>query len=225
MKNKIIDKWESIPEFVLGNASMLFNGIYLPKGSYLNVHSVDLIQFAFRGNNNPRVLLRSPEWKLYELELVINKYERVVPELNFSSAKLVFNDNKERHSSRRALEGIVTGRPIDEVTISGFDVFYLKESGEDHFTDFEFYDERDKINSVKYDIDVDCGILVNLSNGNSVYMDYNVNHGSYNVFFGREELILNHAYLKTQWFDYPVKVNSIKDWKRRKTVLKPAQRK
>ncbi len=216
MANKIIDKWESIPNHVLNNDELLFNGIYIPKGAYLSVHSVDLIQFGFRGMANPRILLRNSNWdNLYELELKIKPYERVVPELDFSSAKLEFNDYGERHASRRALEGIVTGNTMDNVTIKGFDIFCLKEAGEDHYTDFEEYDGTDPVIQVKYEIDVDCAIMTKLSDGKCIYCHYNVGHEGYEVLFGTEDLILDKAYLKTHWFDYPMKDNSLREWKKR----------
>ena len=216
MKNRIIDKWESIPEFVLNNEEMLFNGIYIPKGSWLNVHNSELIQFGFRGMNNPKILLKSPKWNLYELELQIKPYERVIPELIFSSTKLDFKDWGEKYISRKTLEGIVTGTSNKNVKIIDFEVFYLKEKGTEQYTDFEYYNERDKIISVNYDIDVDCGILTKLSNNKCVYFDYNAGHEIYNVFFGKEELIIKNAYMKTHWFDYPVTGNELKIWKKRK---------
>ena len=217
MKNRIIDKLDSFPKFVVGNPKLLFNGLYIPKGSYLTVHSIDLLQFGFRGSNNPKVLLRNKDWKLYELELNVSKYERIVPELDFSSLKMSFIDSKEKFASRRALEGTVTGRTKDEVNLVKIDVFSLEEEGEDYYTDIDDDDQEVKV-PIKYQINVDCAILITLSNSKCIHMEYCVNHEGYTVFFGNEELILKNAYLKTHWFDYPRRLENVKKWKRRTLI-------
>ena len=219
MKNRIVNKWNSVPTFVVGNPNILFNGLYVPKGSYLTVHGKNLLQFGFRGNNNPKVLLRNKDWKLYELELDITKYERIVPELDFSSLKMSFIDAKEKFASRRELEGTVTGRTLDEITLVKIDVFSLEEDGSDCYTDIDDNDNEVKI-PIQYQINVDCAILITLSNAKCIYMEYNLNHEGYTVFYGDEELILKNAYLKTHWFDYPDRIENIKKWKRRNLVNK-----
>lgn len=217
MKNQVIDKWESIPNFILNNDKMLFNGIYIPKGSYLTVHNSDLISFGFRGNNNPKVLLRSPNWHLYELEFKTKSYEHVVPELNFASAKFEFHDYEEKHVSRRVLEGIVTGVSKDPVSIVEFEIYFLKESGIEEYTDYEYFDERDKQISVEYDIDVDCAIMTKFSHEKCLYITYNAGHENYSVFFGTEKLIKEKIFIKTHWFDSQKvsQQNNFRTWKKR----------
>jgi hypothetical protein len=214
MNHQLIDKWEAVPSFVLDNEKILFNGIYVPKGAYLTVHDRELIQFGFRGAHNPRILLRSPDWKLYDLELKVKPYENVIPGLAFSSAKLVFNDWKEQHASRKTLEGIVTGSPTENVHITGFEVFYLKASGEASPHDHEEDDEMEA-SPIQYDIDVDCAIMTRLSNEKAVYFEHQAGHEAFSVFFGREEYILEKIYPKTHWFDYPADPTQVKEWQQR----------
>lgn len=214
MKHTLIDKWEVIPQQVLMNEDLLFDGLYLPKGCYLNVEDSGLCTFGFRGSENPRILLRNKKWRLYNLEFIPAYYEHTVPELFLSSAKLQFVDYNERHYSRKNLEGITTGRLIEEVMISHFEVYYLQESGTGKYRDYDYDDlddERAYI-SCSYEIDLDCAILTKFTNGQCILFHY---LDGYKVYYGTEEQIKAKLYAQTHWFQYPDDLKSLKQWKSR----------
>ncbi len=209
MHHTVVDKWDSIPSFVLNNDKLAFNGIFIPKGACLDDYRDGFISFGSRTAETPKILLRSLSWNLYALAFNIQAYEETIPQLSFSSCKLEFVDFNEKYTSKSYREGIVLGTPEHNVPVKGFEIYFLKEKGKHNYTDYDHHGEMPA--TLAYDIDVDCAIMTLLHNEKCIYFRPCID--SWSLLFGEEESLKKHDsfYPRTNWIEFP----HTKDWKTR----------